>query len=447
MKAAAVALATLALLGGATAGAQEGAPSPEPAPSSSPEASPVPSRAEEWRRERLARRERLSPYRPTLLERQILAFEKAERPSILDLNYKGLWPTVASVSSGSRLAPGVRFWQPDIGGGPLSVHASAAYSLAGYELYDLQVGRIPHRGRRLPPRSTRGDDVYELGTLQKSTLAGLVLYGSARYRHNAADRFFGLGPSSRASNRTLFRQQDAVYEIVAGWQLTPRLAVVARAGYLQVDVGPGEDEEFPPTEALFTDASAPGLRAQPDFWKTSLTVFFDGRDEPFNPHRGGMVAASATRFDDRAGGAYRFDRYAVDARGYVSLGSVQRVLALRAYTSLDHAAGGARVPFYLQEALSNSHTLRGFDSFRFRGEGLVSLQAEYRWEAVPALELALFLDAGRVFDEAAGWGLRDLETGRGFGIRLKTTEATLVRFDLGWSREGARVYLRFGTAF
>jgi hemolysin activation/secretion protein len=91
--------------------------------------------------------------------------------------------------------------------------------------------------------------------------------------------------------------------------------------------------------------------------------------------------------------------------------------------------------------------MRGYPSFRFRGEKSLSLQAEYRWEAAPALELAVFVDAGRVYRPEEALGLDGLRASGGFGIRLKTYDDVLVRFDVGWGDEGGRAYLRFGPSF
>jgi hypothetical protein len=437
-----VCLARLAAPVAVPARGQDAQPSPAPSPSPSPG-----TRAEEWQRLREEKQKHLEPYRPTFLERQILAFEKAERPSLLDLNVKGFYPRIRSLSSGSRLAPVLHFWQPDIEGSRVSVHSSAAYSIAGYELYDFQAGWLPHRGRQLPPRSTKGDDVYELGSLPKPSADQLILYTSLRYRHDTEDAFFGLGPDSRLEDETSYLYQDASYELVAGWQFNRRLVATARIGYLQAFTTDGENDEVPPIGGLFDDRSAPGLAAQPDFFKMSGLFLFDGRDRPFNPHRGGMVALAFTRFDDRGGDAYRFDRVAMDLRGYVSLGSPQRVLAARFLASHDSPVGDARVPFYLQEPLSNSHDLRGYPTFRFRGEKQLTMQVEYRWEAAPAIELALFADGGRVFRTDEDWSLDDLRGAVGFGLRFKTHDDVLARLDLARGEEGMRVYLRFGPAF
>jgi hypothetical protein len=432
-----------ALAFAAAAPAQETpAPQPSPSPSAEPE-----TRAEHWRRLREAKKATLAPYRPTLLEREILEFEKAERPAIATRNFHGIYPRVAGISSASWVAPTLRFWRPDIGGSSVSVHASAAYSLRGYELYDFQAGRVPHNGAALPPRSTRGDDVYELGGLAQSTLDRLILYTALRYRHNPTDKFFGLGADSRLEDRTVFLQQDATYELVGGWQFGRHLVATGRFGYRQVFVGPGDSDEDPPIGAVFDDTTAPGLARQPDFWKASALLLYDRRDRPFNPHRGGMVGLEATRYDDHDSHEFDFTRMALDARGYVPLGSPQRVLAVRALFVRDEADEGSRVPFFLMDELSDSHRLRGYQTFRYRGEKIVSVSAEYRWEAAPALELAFFADGGRAFRPEESWGTEGLRGSVGFGIRLKTHDSVIARLEFAKGVENSRFYLRFGPSF
>ncbi len=132
----------------------------------------------------------------------------------------------------------------------------------------------------------------------------------------------------------------------------------------------------------------------------------------------------------------------------MSLGSPQRVLAVRALAFADQPASGARVPFYLQEALGGGHTLRGFRTFRFRGEKVLLLQAEYRWEAWPALEFALFVDAGRAFGPDEDFAVSGLETDYGIGVRLKTHQAVdrAVRRRRTAS-EDTRYLFRFSPSF
>jgi len=404
------------------------------------------TRAEEWRRLRLDKLTKLEPYRPGFLERNLLAIEKAERPSIMQLNFWGFYPRFQSVASGSQQTAGLRFWQPEIKGSPWDVHGSLFYSTAGYEYYDLQVGMVPHKGRRFPLRSTKEDDVYELGDARRR-LSRLIAYASLRYRHFPQEDFFGLGEGSRRQDHSTFLLQDASYELVTGIQLTRHLAATVRTGFLQASLGPGEEDPFPTTQELFDDETAPGLLRQPDFLRFTGQLFLDHRDEPGNPHRGAMAALQVSRVDDRGGRAFQYTRLAADLRAYVPLGSPQRVLALRAFANRDDPDRGSRVPFYMAETLGGSHTLRGFRNFRFRGEKLLLLQAEYRWEAAPALELALFVDAGKIAGTDARLDLSDLEADYGVGVRVKTFDDLLVRFDVARSREDTRLLFRFSASF
>ena len=348
-----------AVAGGAAAAAEDAVPE---------------TRVGQWTRLRREKAARPAPPHRSFVERSLLALEKAKRPRLFGLNLGAVYPRVLNIASGSETAAGVRLWRPDIGHSLIDLHASAFYSVRGYEYYDLQLGRMAHRGRAFPARSTTGDDIYELGDVARVDAGRAVLYGSARYRHYPQTAFYGLGADARRESRTTFLGQDALYEVVTGYQ-GPRGAFTVRAGLMQAFVGPGTDEDVPSIRARYDDREAPGLDRQPDFIHLTALGLLDGRDDPGNPHRGGMIALAASRFDERGGDAFTFDRIAADARAFASLGSPQRVLAVRALASADRPSSGARVPFYLQEALGGSRTLRGFDTFRFRGQKLFLFQA------------------------------------------------------------------------
>ena len=410
------------------------------------DAAEPPTRVEEWTRLRREKAAHAAPSRPGILERTLLAFEKAERPSLLTLNVGGVYPRLVNLAAGSQTAAGVRLWRPDIGAAQVDLHASAFHSVLGYEYYDVQVGRMAQRGDAFPTRSTSGDDVHELGNVARVPDGRAILYGSARYRHFPRDGFYGLGLAARPEGRSNYLGQDALYELVAGYE-GPRGAATVRGGLMQAFVGPGTADEHPDIRVLYDDRSAPGLDRQPDFVHLSASVLLDRRDLPGNPHRGGVIALAATRFDERGGDAFTFHRLAGDARGFASLGSPQRVLAVRALASLDRPAEGARVPFYLAETLGGSRTLRGFHSFRFRGEKILLLQAEYRWETWPALEFAVFVDAGRAYGRGEAFALRRLRHDYGVGVRLKTHDRVLARLEVARSGEDTRYLIRLGPSF
>ena len=406
------------------------------------------TRAEEYVKQREARAEHLEPYRAGWLERTLLGIEKAEGPSIAQQNLWGFYPRIQGIAQGSRNALGVRFWQPDIDGSRISASGSAFVTVNKYQYYDLNVGRIAHGPEGgFPERTVKSDDVFELGHVyvrrgsERFTLSGFV-----RYEDYTQLSYYGLGDDSSPDDRTDYRTRDATVGASVGWRFGP-LGLIGRGGFLQTKLLPGTSEDVPPTQDVFDDETAPGLSVAPDYWWASAQAVWDRRDVPFNPKRGAFLGVQLARYDDRNGDAFAFSRFGLDARGYVSLGSPQRVLALRALYGNQNADAGAQVPFYLQEFLGGSHTLRGFDSFRFRGTDSILLQAEYRWEPASALEMALFVDAGQVAASSSDFRLSDLRTDVGVGFRVKTWQAVLFRVDVAWSEETARLLVRFSQAW
>src|SRR6266705_2798971 len=367
---------------------------PDAMPCGSSEGIEAGPRLASWMEQRKAKCAHLTPYKPNLLERQILAFEKAERPSIAEVNFLGVYPRVQTIDHRSQLAGGFRFWRPDLEGSRFDLAADAFWSLQGFRYYGAQAGVVPHQGKDFPLFPFKGDEVFELANVRQGDDTPYMLYGS--FYHGA--------------------------------------------------LGPGEDKVLPQIEEVFDAATVPGLQGQPSFFRFGGAAIFDARDVARNPHRGGLLAAEWLRYAQRDGGAGTFSRYAVDGRAYVTLGRPQRVLALRAYLSKDDPAPGARVPFYLMAYLGGSHTLRALDSQRLRGEKLALLQAEYRWKASPWIELALFLDRGAVAATTDD-PLDQFRTDGGVGLRFKTHERTILRFDVAWGGEGSRLAFRLNPSF
>lgn len=416
--------------------------------STADETDPPKSREELLRRLRLERAQGpLEPRYAGLIERNLLALEKAERPSVLDFNVWGVFPRIYSISRGSAPGPGFRLWKPNIGGSRMDVHASAFMTSRGYRFYDAQFGILPHRTGRMPTRTTRGIELYRMGDLNRGGLPGLTLYAGFRYMWLPQEDFYGLGPDTSADGHSGYLEKSVRYSLVGGYQFSPRVALVGSAGLLQTFIGRGRDENVTAAQDLYDDEDAPGLDRQPDMLQVKAQLLVDGRDEVGNPHHGGFLAIELSRYDDLDFGEFAFWRFGIDARAYLQLGAAQRILALRGFFQLDDADPGNRVPFYLQESFGGSHTFRGFSSFRFRGEKALLFQVEYRWEASPALELVLFADAGSVGRTDEPWNADDLEFDWGTGVRLKSWKDVLLRLDWGHSNETSRILFRFSNSY
>ena len=225
------------------------------------------------------------------------------------------------------------------------------------------------------------------------------------------------------------------------------LSLMGRAGLLRTSIRPGTDAAFPNTATSNDEGTAPGLLRSPDFLHLSGGAWLELRDEPGNPHRGASFGITFSRFDDRHGNAFQFNRTIVDLREYIPLGSNRHVVALRQVTSLDTPDAGSSVPFYMQSTLGGGRLLRGYNSVRFRDDKLLVLAGEYRFELIPKLELALICEVGKVFPRMSELGLRHLRSSWGAGIRLKSPRRVRLRLDVMRSSEGTRLLFRLGPSF
>ena len=402
---------------------------------------PLTSRHERLRQLRLAKKKRAEPRKPGRIERHFLGLDRKGHESFDADNFRGFYPGIDWIAPGSGVAGGARYWRPEAIGA-VDVLGSAFYSWRQYQHYDVQVGLIPNRGRRIPSASFTRTRVDQLGSVRRARFSRLRLYGNLRYRDLPDETFFGLGPDSRRDDRAQFRLKESLFEVAAGYQLTQRIAWTVKSGLLQNDARPGKVDALTETPDLF------GEEGGVDYLRFETTLLLDYRDELETPHKGGMFAVSWLNYRDTSEiGQFSFRRWALDSRAFLPLGTRQRVLALRAVLVNSSTANGNRIPFFMQPTLGGSRTLRGYDSYRFRGEDAMLYQLEYRWEANTAIELALFLDAGTVSDPGGSLSFDDLKTDWGVGFRLKALRSVLFRFDLAWSNETSKTVVRVNAVF
>lgn len=249
---------------------------------------------------------------------------------------------------------------------------------------------------------------------------------------------------------------------VFGVRPTPALTLAAGAAYALYDPDPDPNNQY----------DAPGGPSIPFSERTRYTgvtahLIWDARDaryrrgfgerytpnadaltdRPLSPHTGTLLTVEAERFFESTDTEGDYAQLTIEAQQYLSFWSDYHTLALRHRTVLTDPDDRARVPFYQLPYLGGDHTLRGFDTFRFRDLHALMYNVEYRWQIWLMADLLLFADAGKTFDHAATWGLTDLETSVGGGLRIATNQATLVRLEVARSPEDVRFIIRFNSSF
>lgn len=345
-----------------------------------------------------------------------------------------LFSRVGSIRSGGGLSGGARFVELGTLHRAIDLDASGAVSIGGYQFYRVRFGKM------LPLMAPTA----LLGPILQGDAERWFAYADVRYHDFREESLFRLGGDS-SEDEAEFRHERAGYTAITGYRLAGNVIASARLGFSQNRVRPHVDRD---SERILDNDELPTLGKWTDFLELATSVQLDFRDVARNARRGGYVELFLARFDDTSSDLFRFTRVGVEGQGFVPLGSPQRTLALRGQLSSDQGDSGQRVPFYLQRTLGGNSTLRGFEDFRFRGENLMHLSVEYRWNPSLYWGLSMFWDTGKVFRSFGdGFDVDGLEHSFGVGARLQTPGSTIFRIQIARSREGTRFHAAVGMVF
>ena len=402
------------------------------------------SRAEELaaaRRERLAK---VTPAKRSKVTDFLATAETDGFDQLISFQRNDFRLGFGKISPVSSFTPAVRYERPRLGNTELTFRASGAYSIRGYQLYDIKLGVFDI----VAPYDFVGSGFLGAPFDFDQRAVGRpdsFLYADLGYSNAPREEFFGVGPDSSRDDRSEYRLEQTTFGLVAGHQFARWVAIQGRVGLLKTNVGPGTRDSRPSSDTLFDPATVPGLAEQDDFLHFDGGLYLAWEADPNLPS--GTVGFQFARFDAQNNDSFNFNRYSIDARGFLPLGSRQRALATRFFASRDVADDGSVVPFYLMKTLGGHETLRGFRDFRFRDTNLMYMSGEYRWEATAGVELAAFYDTGKVFPDRSGFTFDHLEHSVGGGIRFKNFRRVVFRLDVGTGSEGTLVYFAVGQSF
>ncbi|MBL8228724.1 MAG: BamA/TamA family outer membrane protein [Bryobacterales bacterium] len=383
----------------------------------------VPTRAELYRAESAAKAANPPAATPDRLEIAIKRFKQSGLVQQIITGTSGFGVRFGGLPTGGGFALGPSYSLPALWNENAVFKVSAAGSIGRYYGIDASLS-FP----RLANRRIRADFF-------------------AAHNDSPSIGYFGPGPDSSKNGRTNFRREDTVFSSLLGVRIHPHhFTVGMTSGLHLINVGPGTSRLSPSADRVYTPRQAPGLQEQTDFFHLGPFLQIDYRDRRDDPHRGAHFVTRYVYMNDQLD-RYSFRRLESVLEGYIPFLNEKRVIALRARTDLSFVDSKNQVPFYMQPVLGGSDDLRGFRQFRFYDNNALLLNAEYRWEVAPALDMVAFADAGRVFHRPGDIGLSGLEGSGGLGMRFKNRDAVVMRIDAGFSREGVRVWFKFGPTF
>jgi hypothetical protein len=280
---------------------------------------------------------------------------------------------------------------------------------------------------------------------------------SAVYDRDGTFRFYGIGNRSTAQAQTDFTGEQEVLQAQIGLNLTRVWQLQYTLRLRAYDVLPGTLPRIPSIYTLFP--GLPGLHTTKELLHR-VAIIYDTRDDVTVPTRGmewvvyGGLASRAGILNDSL-----YSEAGIDGRVFWP---ITRNSILAAHTALRYMPEARHAPFWALSTLGGSvsliggtQPLRGYGAGRFYDRNALSATVELRQKIGSIriastrldLEVAPFLDVGRVFSRLGTWPVAELHKVFGIGFRGVARPFVVGYVDVGYGSEGAAIFSGIGYPF
>ena len=274
--------------------------------------------------------------------------------------------------------------------------------------------------------------------------ASVQLY--TKFEHSPDIDYYGFGNQSLKENRTSYRYNDFTTDFSATYRPVRSLRLGVTGGYLYSSTGAGS-EDLPPIDEVFPADSLPGFEDATHYTRIGVFAYIDSRDSPTGPRSGTLAGARYREYWDVDERTFAFRQSEFEFQQYWPYFNRGRVIAVRAAAVLSYPKGDNDVPLYLQPTLGGNDDLRGFAGYRFRDVHSFLLSAEHRWHVSSLLDMAAFVDGGKVVPLKRDVNPDSLHYSGGVGFRVRLGAAVVSRIDFAGSTEGFRLVWTFSDIY
>ncbi len=298
------------------------------------------------------------------------------------------------------------------------------------------------------------DGEYQVGRTRQDSWS---FNGSVIYDVDGTPRFYGLGNESPAINETDYTAQYELGQVQAGYNLSHTWQIQYTGRFQNVDVLPGTLERIASIQTRFSKVLGEGTNRE---LLNRLSIVYDTRDDITIPTKGAeLVAYGGMASRDGVFNDSLYTETGFDGRAFFPL-ATKNVVAT--HLSIRYLPSAHDVPFWALSSIGGGDTviggtqpLRGFGKGRFYDRDSFSSSVEFRrnvatFHAVATsveLELAPFIDVGRVFDRSSTLPFDQLHKVYGMGIRGIARPFVVGYVDIGYGSEGAAVFTGLNYPF
>jgi hypothetical protein len=216
--------------------------------------------------------------------------------------------------------------------------------------------------------------------------------------------FFGSGPNAQLSGNARYQQRDEAVGVTATQLILNMRKFHFSAGLTEDFLRIGVSRSPQDQGLLFTTPTLPEVVSQPSYMHSDAALHITIPNPAHDPTVMTKGDLDAELFQDVLH-QNSYTRLQADFREIASLGTPENVrkpstplgsIGARVYFSSSKALNGNVVPFYMQETIGGSDTLRGYPDYRFRDRNVLLGQVEYRHPIWSIFDGVVFSDIGNV---------------------------------------------------
>lgn len=277
-----------------------------------------------------------------------------------------------------------------------------------------------------------------------------ILAGQFTWFKNAFRRFFGLGNKAPESDETNYTSRETLIQLTAGININPDFALLWSERFHDYRVQEGAVTSLPFTKTVFPNlVGIDGAQVVGH----KLALRYDTRDKQLVTTRG-FYAIGAIEFNQNLlhKEPNRWFRTTFDIRHFLPHYDDQLIFVARFFAD---AVNGEGVPFFEQPTLGGENTLRAFGQSRFIQDTALLFNFEERIRAARKqfsdyqilIEVAPFLDVGRVMNKFNFHKLSNPQVNPGLGFRVIAEPHVVGRLDVAYGKDGANVFVGLDYPF
>jgi len=304
-------------------------------------------------------------------------------------------------------------------------------------------------------RVEREVDINYASGLQR--LSTWSFTGRLHYYVDGTPRFFGVGNDTTLADQTNYTSEQETLQAMPGWNINHRLQLAYMLLAQNVDVTPGTIRGVPSIQRRF---GAAGSLGDTSMVLNRMLLIYDTRDDVYIPTRGSeLISYAGLASREGIMNPSLYSEAGFDGRTFLPL-SATTVLAL--HTALRYLLEAHHLPFWALSSIGGDRSyiggdqpLRGFGAGRFSDLDSFSFTAELRQQVATIntagsdidLQLAPFIEAGRVFRRESTDPISHLHDVGGLGIRGLARPYIVGYLDIGYGSEGMAVFTGINYPF